>query len=215
LAVTQGVPPVETLDHTAEEVVQAQIAERAGIRRIDRVLRSPDEVESAKVAVQAEQMTLPGPERGTAELRLPGAEAARAATSPATQPERPGAPRPNNAESAHQAVVREAHAELQQADERQDLELAFAAAAQSGVARSEEAAEQRRSDPELMGESDESQRERVAQEVLTQAGMVEAQSEAELVTRFGERAFEQDLGRPPRLNEQLGHRSRPASTYDS
>jgi hypothetical protein len=134
---------------------------------------------------------------------------------PGNPAERPEAPRTQDADAAREARVARVQEQLQRADERQDLELAFATAPQSGVASSEEASEQRRHDVELMGESEESARARVAQELLTQAGVVEAEHEAELVTRFSERAFEQDLGRPERVREVLGQRSRPVSGDDS
>jgi hypothetical protein len=125
------------------------------------------------------------------------------------------APRAEDGEAARKARVAQVQEQLRRADTREDLELAFAAAPQSGVARSEEASEQRRHDVDLMGESEESARERMAQEVLTQVGVVEAEHEAELVTRFSERAFEQDLGRPERVREVLGQRPRPVPTDGS
>ncbi len=45
------------------------------------------------------------------------------------------------------------------------------------------------------------------QAAVTQAAVVEAEATSELVTGFAERAFEQDLGRPERVREHLGHRS--------
>ncbi|MEE8557682.1 MAG: hypothetical protein V3T14_07335, partial [Myxococcota bacterium] len=107
------------------------------------------------------------------------------------------------------------HARLQQASDRQDLETAIAAAPQSGVLSSEEHAENRRHDPDLLGEPDDSERAKVARETFTKAGLVEAQTEAELVTRFAEQAFEQDLGRPSRVNQVLGSRSQPTSNFES
>ena len=107
------------------------------------------------------------------------------------------------------------HARLQQAGSRQDLETAIAAAPQSGVLSSEEHAENRRHDPDLLGETDDSEQAKVARETLTKAGVVEAQTEAELVTRFAEQAFEQDLGRPARVNQVLGSRSQPTSNFES
>jgi hypothetical protein len=220
IAVSQGIPPVETLARDAEEVVREQLAERAGIRRLDRVISTPQEksrtgqVEAEPLPAQ-EALVLPGAERADPQAPLPGAEAAREASLPATPAERPEAPRTEDGEAAREARVARAQEQLRRADDRQDLEFAFAAAPQSGVARSEEAAEQRRYDVELMGESEDSARARMAQEVLTQAGVVEAEYEAELVTRFSERAFEQDLGRPERVREVLGQRSRPVSTDDA
>lgn len=219
IAVTQGIPPVETLQRDSEEVIRQQLAERAGIRRLDHVISTPQE-ESRAGRVKAEParaeatLNLPGTGRA-AQPTLPGAEAARAASLPATRAERPEAPRTQDGEAARRERVARVQEEIQRVDQRQDLELAFAAAPQSGVARSEEASQQRRHDVELMGESEESAREQVAQEVLTQAGVVEAQYEAELVTRFSERAFEQDLGRPERVREVLGQRSRPVSADES
>ena len=97
---------------------------------------------------------------------------------------------------------------MARADHRVDLEIAVAAAGQSGVARTEEEAHTRRTDSMREADAkDEAARERAIREALTKAGMVEAEAQSELVTRFAEHAFEQDLGRPERTVEYLGNRS--------
>jgi hypothetical protein len=224
LVVRHGVAPVETnLDRNPEEIVREQLEARAAIRNLSDVLTTPDEeAEAAKgadPARAAELRALPGDDEAAPagkpdKLVLPAVEATRVKVGGAAQPERPNLPERADAPALQEFFEVQEREDLQQADDRQDLEHAVAAAPQSGVARSEEESDRRRADVELMGDSEESDRERVAREVLTEAGVVEARSEEELVTRFAERAFAQDLGRPPRVQEVLGNRSRPTSDFD-
>jgi hypothetical protein len=205
-------------------VIQKQLEERAGIRNVGSVIATPQDAGADGVDVAERMASSPSveaaaparPALNTGEkLVLPAVAAAQVKLGPEERPDLPVGPVRADAGAAQELFEGREHVELQLADNRQDLERAFAAASQSGVARSEEHQERRRADVDLMGEPDpESGRERIAREALTQVGVVEARTEQELVTRYADRAFAQDLGRPESPKQTLGDRNQPSSDFD-
>ena len=228
LAVRVGLPEVPQVPDS-EELLRQKLAERSGIQsvRLGGLVTTPQEQERA--ASRAETR------RGTEEARieLPGAQAARPQLPGAPEPVRlpvfetarskPDAPAPQPPvhkvrdpeadQAAREARQREI---MERADRRPDLDTAIAAGAHGTITRGEEDAQPRRTDSTREADlQDEAARKRAVQAALTQAAVVEAESTGELVTRFAERAFEQDLGRPERVREHLGNRSAsPAKLND-
>jgi hypothetical protein len=217
LAVRVGIPDAPQIADS-EELLRKKLAEGSGVQtvRLGGLLSTPKSQERAASGAETRgsrgdpvelqrtraHVEVPG---GPKPVTLPGVEASRPAPRTAPKAGKLPVEDPRVAEEARKMRQREI---LERVDRRVDLETAVAAAGQSGVARTEEEAHTRRTDSMREADAkDEAARERAIREALTKAGVVEAEAESELVTRFAERAFEQDLGRPERTVEHLGNRS--------
>ena len=224
IAVRLGLPPPPDLAD-AEQLLREKLAEGARVQsvKLGGLLSTAQDGEHAKASRNERpsdeaRVDLPGARErtevpgGPEPVKLPAVEASRPAPQTAPKPRPQPVEDSRAADEARETRQREI---LQRSDRRNDLETAVAAASQSGVARTEENAANRRADSTRDTDpTDESARERRAKEALTQAGDVEAQAEVELVTRFSERAFEQDLGRPERTREFVGQRSASPAELD-
>ena len=224
IAVRLGLPPPPDLSDP-EQLLREKLAEGARVQsvKLGGLLSTAQDREHAEASRNERPSDEPRVDRPEARERteVPGGpEPVKLPAVEASRPELQTAPKPRpqpveDSRAADEARETRQREILQRSDRRNDLETAVAAASQSGVARTEENAANRRADSTRDTDSaDESARERRVKEALTQAGVVEAQTETELVTRFSERAFEQDLGRPERTREFLGQRSASPTELD-
>ncbi len=227
LAVSYGLPEAPKVPNS-EELLRQKLAERSGIRSVllGGLATAPQEQKRAASGAEARpseeaRIELPGAQAARPELpgapepvRLPVFDTVRSEqNAPAPQPKVHKLPDLEADQAAREARQREI---MERADRRPDLDTAIAAGAHGTVTRGEEDAQPRRADSTREADAQEqAARRRAVQAAVTQAAVVEAEATSELVTGFAERAFEQDLGRPERVQEHLGHRSAsPAKLND-
>ncbi len=219
LAVRVGPAPVESLQVDVEQILRATLNEHATLRRVGEVLS----IERPTAEHEAEvRLAEAGSGDAAAELELPGegetvspeaASAAAAAVGPGRLVSTANLGAQSGLETREDLIV--AQREEQQNDaepsQRQEDETTSSAVA------SHTGAVQNRDDPqrlELPGEGSDPATAAVAEAAFTQAGLVEAVSQDEIVTRFFEEAPpSQDPGPEPRPQNTLGGRNVPFSTF--
>ncbi len=213
LAVRSGPAPADNLRVDMEEVLRQTLTEHSTIRRVGEVLSIETPTQEPEV-----ELRLPGTgsELSEAELRLPGG---REAPSAETAPVAPG--RMVSTASLNAQGGQEAREELKatQREEREN-ELEPSRRQENEVGSSSVASHtggvQNPDDPrrvELPGDPSQPEGTAVAEAAFTQAGLVEATSEDQIVTRFFEGTPPGDSGAEPQPQENLGERSVPFSTY--
>ena len=218
VAVRVGLPPVEPAVANVEAQLRAALANRAGLRQVGELLSldTPDagpEVEVHLVGegrerekTDFEPIPLPGEGRSREFEALRAASPAgpqRVVSTPNLAAQNiPTAPSP----SSEQNRDREETEQVRNPEDQQNIS---SVAPNTGAVQNPE--EVRRT--ELLGQPDQPAGTTIAQTTLTQAGLVEAEREDQLVTRFMNGNPAPDPGPEPRVQEELGERSVPISTF--
>ncbi len=219
LAVRVGPAPVESLQVDVEQILRATLNEHATLRRVGEVLS----IERPTAEHEAEvRLAEAGSGEAAAELELPGegetvspeaASAAAAAVGPGRLVSTANLEAQIGLETREDLIVaqREERQNDAEPSRRQEDETTSSAVA------SHTGAVQNRDDPqrlELPGEGSDPATAAVAEAAFTQAGLVEAVSQDEIVTRFFEDAPpSQDPGPEPRPQNTLGARNVAFSTF--
>ena len=218
LAVRTGPAPVESLRVNVEQILRDTLAERATLRSVSEVLSIETPSTEPKTEVR-----LPGSgsAEGAFELALPGEGetiSPEAASVPAAALG-PGRLVSTAKLGAHSALEAREDLDAAQREERrsepepsrrqEDETQSSAVASHTGAVQNPD--EPRRG--ELPGEGSDPATAAVAEAAFTQAGLVEATSKDQIVTRFFEGTQPEDPGPEPRPQGKLGERNVPFSTY--
>ncbi len=219
LAVRAGPAPVENLEVDVEQILRAMLSEHATLRRVGEVLS----IERPTAEHEAEvRLAEAGSGEAAAELELPGegetvspeaASAAAAAVGPGRLVSTANLGAQISLETRGDLIVaqREERQNDAEPSRRQQDETASSAVA------SHTGAVQNPADPqrlELPGEGSDPATAAAAEAAFTQAGLVEAVSQDEIVTSFFEDApAPEGPGAEPRPQNTLGERNVPFSSF--
>ena len=218
LAVRTGPATVESLRVNVEQILRDTLAEHATLRRVGEVLS----IETPSTEPETE-IRLPGSgsAEGASELALPGegetispeaASAPAAALGPGrlVSTAKLGAHNGLEArEDLYAAQREELESEPEPSRRQEDQAQASAVASHTGAVQNPD-------DPrrvELPGEGSDPATAAAAEAAFTQAGLVEAMSKDQIVTRFFEGIQREDPGPEPRPEGKLGERNVPFSTF--
>jgi len=219
IAVRSGLAPVENLQADVEAVLRETLNEHSTLRRVGEVLA----IETASSNKEPEtELRLPGAgSKGSEQdFALPGDPAHRSEAAPPPPPVGAGrvvstaatqAERTLEAHAEQDALEREQRREeLQPSTEREQVVRSTAVASNTGAVQNPD--DPRRA--ELPGDRSEPATAAVAEAEFTQAGLLGAVRDDDIVTRHFENTKpELESGPEPRPEHKLGERSVPFSTY--
>jgi len=218
IAVRVGPAPEDNLRVDVEEALRKKLAQNSVLRRVGEVLSIESPTPGAKVEVE---LVGSGRTAAKVELELMGANA-EAPPETASAPSAPAAPAPHVSTAALPAQggleARAKHSDVQRDEHVNELEPSRQQESQvrSTAVASHTGGIQNPDDPrrvELPNSRSEPAESAVAEAAFTQAGLVEASSEDQIVTRFFEGSQPENTGPEPRPEGKLGDRSVPFSTY--
>lgn len=216
LAVRSGLPPPESFKPDVEAHLRDALASRAALTRVGQVIQIEEPDPEPRAERERVELRIPGDRRGRdadVELRLPGAGRQAAPPAPVgtgrlVSTGRAAEQREDQTRAEWRADAREFREDRVEREVREESsERASEVASNTGAVQNQEnraaAAEEQK---EAAGAQ-------TVEASFTQAGVVEANRQDAIVTRFFEGVPARDPGPEPSPREELGERSEPVSYF--